>query len=117
MDISKILDRAAVKAHEDEKFRSRLLKNANEVIQDSFKIQLPFKVTFHEFSNKNIIFVIPVPKKVKLNENSLENVAGGIKLQKPQMPTMPAMAYALFPRKSSQEIMKDLLKNRDPEIK
>ena len=77
--IFSLTDRAAAKAMKDSTFRAALVKDANAAIKNEFYEELPLKVTFHEFSDNKLVFVIPnKPKEGVLSDDALSSVSGGL---------------------------------------
>lgn len=109
MDMKKaneIIDKATKKAMENKKFRKSLVEDANKAIKSEYNEDLPIKVTFHEFDDKKLVFVLP--KELvsdELSDDTLGSVSGGrigpIDLGPRHL---PRMAYACFPRLSKPKI-------------
>ena len=76
--IFSLTDRAAAKAMVDSVFRAALVKDANAAIKNEFYEELPLKVTFHEFSDNKLVFVLPAKaKEGELSDDALSGVSGG----------------------------------------
>ena len=70
-----LTDAAATKALEDEGFRKELLKDANATIKKEWGEELPKKVTYHETTDKKLVFILPGNEE--LDDAILDNVSGG----------------------------------------
>ena len=77
--IFSLTDRAAAKAMVDSVFRAALVKDANAAIKNEFYEELPLKVTFHEFFDDKLVFVLPAKaKEGELSDDVLAEVSGGL---------------------------------------
>jgi len=72
-----LLDQAAGRSTTDLEFRVKLLKDAPALINNEYGKKLPFQVTFHESSEKNLVFILPISEEEELNLDDLDQVAGG----------------------------------------
>lgn len=97
--ISSLTDKAAAKAMADSTFRAALVKNANEAIKNEFNEELPLKVTFHEFNDKKVVFVLPAKaKEGELSDDALDKVSGGTFVKSLEgVQFAEVMGYACFP--------------------
>lgn len=90
--IFSLTDKAAAKAMKDSAFRAELVQDANEAIKNEFNEELPLKVTFYEFNDKKVVFVLPAKaKEGELSDDALSEVSGGRSV------TFSSTAYACFP--------------------
>ena len=103
MDMKKadeILDKATEKAMVNKEFRKSLVEDANKAIKNEYNEDLPIKVTFHEFDDKKLVFVLP--KELvsdELNDDALGSVSGGAGKISDIFKNSPGvMKYAAFPR-------------------
>ena len=115
MDMKKaneIIDKATEKAMGNEEFRKSLVEDANKAIKSEYNEDLPIKVTFHEFDDKKLVFVLP--KELvsdELSDDALGSVSGGVNLNLSKIrPAMHLMAYAAFPRITQRTDISKLLK-------
>ena len=108
MDMKKaneIIDKATKKAMENKEFRKSLVEDANKAIKSEYNEDLPIKVTFHEFDDKKLVFVLP--KELvsdELSDDALGSVSGGRIIRPIDLGPRPRMAYACFPNFPKQEI-------------
>ncbi len=73
-----LTDKAATKALANAEFRKALVKDANSAIKLEFDEDISTKVTFHEFSDKKWVFVLPAKADTaNLSADDLEAVSGG----------------------------------------
>lgn len=102
--IFSLTDRAAAKAMVDSVFRAALVKDANAAIKNEFYEELPLKVTFHEFSDDKLVFVLPAKaKEGELSDDALSSVSGGTSVKSSEGVQVAAvMGYACFPDYRSQ---------------
>lgn len=71
------LDRYTQKAVDDPDFRARVLEDANKAIKEEFGYEPPYKVTYHIADKNHIVFCLP-PDDGALDDNDVNNVAGGV---------------------------------------
>ena len=97
--IFSLTDKAAAKAMKDSAFRAELVQDANEAIKNEFNEELPLKVTFHEFSDSKLVFVLPAKaKEGELSDDALDNVSGGTFVKSLEgVQFAEVMGYACFP--------------------
>ena len=115
-EINKIADEAAKKAISDSKFKEALVKNANEAIKNEYNKDVPVKLTFHEFNDKKLVFVLPeLADNGELGDDALNEVSGGVsfgelasKLNINQK--IRAMGYAVFPKFRNNININDIFK-------
>lgn len=113
MDMKKaneIIDKATEKAMGNEEFRKSLVEDANKAIKSEYNEDLPIKVTFHEFNDKKLVFILP--KELvsdELSDDALGSVSGGV-IRTGRIYSMPKMAYAAFPRITQRTDISKLLK-------
>ncbi|MDR1473073.1 MAG: hypothetical protein LBI41_00705 [Lactobacillales bacterium] len=86
-----LLDQAAGRSTTDLEFRTKLLKDAPALIQNEYSKELPFQVTFHESSEKNLVFILPPSEEEELNFDDLDQVTGGSSVHG------MTLAYGLIP--------------------
>ena len=73
------INEAIYKAMEDDNFKAKLLKDANEAVLELTGKKIPVKVTIHDSDEKNLVFILPKwNPEGELNEDNLETVSGGI---------------------------------------
>ena len=73
------INEAIYKAMEDDNFKAKLLKDANEAVLELTGKKIPVKVTVHDADEKNLVFILPKwNPEGELNEDNLETVSGGI---------------------------------------
>ena len=92
-----LLDKVVKLAKEDLEFRKKLLEDANKAVKERFNEEIPTKVTFYESKLDHLVFVLPVETNVntkeKLDEDSLENIAGGkVRSGRKSKPVTPTVA-------------------------
>ena len=106
MDMKKaneIIDKATEKAMGNEEFRKSLVEDANKAIKSEYNEDLPIKVTFHEFDDKKLVFVLP--KELvsdELSDDALGSVSGGVNLNNLNLnyfKSLAATGYGCFPMK------------------
>lgn len=103
--IFSLTDRAAAKAMEDSTFRTALVKDANAAIENEFNEDMPLKITFHEFSDNKLVFVLPPKaKEGELSDDALSGVSGGFG----GAIGADVMGYACFPDYRSLRQLGDL---------
>ena len=93
-----LTDAAATKALEDEGFRKELLKDANATIKKEWGEELPKKVTYHETTDKKLVFILPGNEE--LDDAILDNVSGGLignSGRQSMIASTMVMSYAAFP--------------------
>ena len=91
------INEAIYKAMEDDNFKAKLLKDANEAVLELTGKKIPVKVTVHDADEKNLVFILPKwNPEGELNEDNLETVSGGKKFDKNI--TLPNM---IFPKITS----------------
>ena len=72
------INEAIYKAMEDDNFKAKLLKDANEAVLELTGKKIPVKVTVHDADEKNLVFILPKwNPEGELNEDNLETVSGG----------------------------------------
>ncbi len=72
------INEAIYKAMEDDNFKAKLLKDANEAVLELTGKKIPVKVTIHDSDEKNLVFILPKwNPEGELNEDNLETVSGG----------------------------------------
>lgn len=72
------INEAIYKAMEDDNFKAKLLKDANEAVLELTGEKIPVKVTVHDADEKNLVFILPKwNPEGELNEDNLETVSGG----------------------------------------
>lgn len=97
--IFSLTDRAAAKAMVDSVFRAALVKDANAAIKNEFNEEVPLKISFHEFSDSKLVFVLPAKaKEGELSDDALSGVSGGFGGDIGD----DVMGYACFPDYRSQ---------------
>ena len=52
------------------------MKDANKAIKEEFGYEPPYKITYHISDKNHIVFTLP-PEDGAIDDNSLDNVAGG----------------------------------------
>lgn len=73
------INEAIYKAMEDDNFKAKLLKDANEAVRELTGKKIPIKVTVHDSDEKNLVFILPKwNPEGELDEDNLETVSGGI---------------------------------------
>lgn len=73
------INEAIYKAMEDDNFKAKLLKDANEAVLELTGKKIPVKVTVHDADEKNLVFILPKwNPEGELDENNLETVSGGV---------------------------------------
>lgn len=73
------INEAIYKAMEDDNFKAKLLKDANEAVLKLTGKKIPVKVTVHDADEKNLVFILPKwNPEGELNEDNLETVSGGV---------------------------------------
>ena len=78
-EILKLGDAAARKARTDVEFRKRLVADGNKAIKEEYGKEFPVKVTFHDFTDKKLTFVLPAKaKQGELGDDALSAVTGGV---------------------------------------
>lgn len=92
--MAKLLDEAAEKSLNNKQFRNELIKDANATIKKEYGKELPVKVTFHESTQKKLVFILPMQSEGELDDSELQNVSGGIR----GIQVGSVMAYGCFPR-------------------
>ena len=74
------INEAIYKAMEDDSFKAKLLKDANEAVLELTGEKIPVKVTIHDADEKNLVFILQKwNPEGELDEDSLETVSGGVK--------------------------------------
>ncbi len=99
------INEAIYKAMEDDSFKAKLLKDANEAVLELTGKKIPVKVTVHDADEKNLVFILPKwNPEGELDEDNLETVSGGV-VSKDRMSLMCAYG-GCFPnsRKNSNFI-------------
>ena len=72
------INEAIYKAMEDDNFKAKLLKNANEAVLELTGKKIPVKVTIHDSDEKNLVFILQKwNPEGELDEDNLETVSGG----------------------------------------
>ena len=72
------INEAIYKAMEDDSFKAKLLKDANEAVLKLTGKKIPVKVTIHDSDEKNLVFILQKwNPEGELDEDSLETVSGG----------------------------------------
>ena len=78
-EILKLGDAAARKARTDVEFRKRLVADGNKAIKEEYGKEFPVKVTFHDFTDKKLTFVLPAKTEHgELGDDALSSVTGGL---------------------------------------
>lgn len=73
------INEAIYKALEDDNFKAKLLKDANEAVLELTGKKIPVKVTVHDTDEKNLVFILPKwNPEGELDEDNLEAVSGGV---------------------------------------
>lgn len=76
--ILKLGDAAARKALTDVEFRKRLVADGNKAIEEEYGKEFPVKVSFHDFTDKKLTFVLPAKTtQGELGDDALSAVTGG----------------------------------------
>ena len=75
-----LFEKAAIKALTDKSFRAKLFEDANAAVKAEYGEDLPFKVTFHPSSEKDIVFVLPEKGISQTQDEKLAQVAGGMSI-------------------------------------
>ena len=77
-EMVKAINEAIYKAIEDDSFKAKLLKDANEAVLELTGKKIPVKVTIHDSDEKNLVFILQKwNPEGELDEDSLETVSGG----------------------------------------
>lgn len=72
------INEAIYRAVEDDNFKAKLLKDANEAVLELTGKKIPVKVTVHDSDEKNLVFILPKwNPEGELDEDNLETVSGG----------------------------------------
>ncbi len=104
------INEAIYKAMEDDNFKAKLLKDANEAVLELTGKKIPVKVTVHYTDEKNLVFILPKwNPEGELNEDNLETVSGGILPYKNLNLGNVVMYMGYFP-KFNDEIKSDKIK-------
>lgn len=73
------INEAIYKAMEDDNFKAKLLKDANEAVLELTGKKIPVKVTIHDSDEKNLVFILQKwNPEGELDEDNLETVSGGV---------------------------------------
>ena len=108
-EILKLGDAAARKALTDVEFRKRLVADGNKAIKEEYGKEFPVKVTFHDFTDKKLTFVLPAKTEHgELGDDALSSVTGGLRdIDLPPVFNMrfksrsvhkSGLMYAVYPR-------------------
>ena len=109
-EILKLGDAAARKALTDVEFRKRLVADGNKAIKEEYGKEFPVKVTFHDFTDKKLTFVLPAKTEHgELDDDALSYVTGGLEQGIPSPAFLKRhlskevrkirMMYGVYPRK------------------
>ena len=108
------INEAIYKAMEDDNFKAKLLKDANEAVLELTGKKIPVKVTVHDADEKNLVFILPKwNPEGELDENNLETVSGGVLpntlINIPKINCFASTYMGYFP-KFNDEIKSDKIK-------